>query len=465
MASSSSSYANVTLTSQDGDLAIVLYLPVGIKRREPTFYYGSRFDHGSMVGSIIRNERYEDGSLKKTHVLYGTDQWRIPHNSHWPESGVGLAAEFGVGDNGAFCFFHCGWQQSSDITNGLLGYIEAKNGEPFLKIGVGALIKGTCPTCDSTGDYKFNSPYLFWEEPQWTMDMEGDSRIRLHHEARLHQYGYRLEKEIFLDYDTLLVRTTLVNLGSQPFSTVWYSHNFFTCDSEAVGPGYELEMDLRGDHDPLYEEPGTWSWSTPLLDYARIVRKPESIRVAMQEALNPGIRIKAEFLDDGQTNGGFTINACGSSIRTTIPEMELVRIAQASGNHHQDMTMYAYNLYVERGTFSPEPQILMRFQPGVPITWTQRLVIGPSTSKRPSGSFLFTSTAIANLRTAHLFSPGIFPAGAGSLIIYFITMVVAAVVSGIIAQRMWMKRQRRSQYHAIPDSSTVGRSTASTDIP
>lgn len=36
------------------------------------------------------------------------------------------------------------------------------NGQSFLKIGVGELIKGSCPMCNAaTGEYKFNSPYLF----------------------------------------------------------------------------------------------------------------------------------------------------------------------------------------------------------------------------------------------------------------------------------------------------------------
>ena len=261
---------------------MVVYLPHGIKRGERTFYYASRFDHSSMIGSITRKQHYvsSDGKPKTaTHVLYGTDIWRIPHNSNWPESGVGLAAEFGVGDNGAFCFYKCGWSEANDVTNGVLGYADAKDGEPFLKIGVGALIKGSCPSCDSTGDYFFFFFYEFYDAPEWTMKQQGDTTIVLSQMIVLNNHGYKLVKEITLAGNTLSVTSTLVNLGAQPFSTVWYSHNFFTCDGNAVGPGYSLIMDLKGKDrggSPLYEEPDTWSWSTPLRDYAKVTPTADS---------------------------------------------------------------------------------------------------------------------------------------------------------------------------------------------
>jgi hypothetical protein len=352
-------YANLTLDT--GELSVVVYLPESLRTdvKDPSFYAGSRFDHSSMIGSVKRTTG--DG---RHHTLFGTDMWRIPHNEHWPESGVGLAAEFGVGDNGAFCFFHCGWQQGSDITNGVLGYTEAKLGEPFLKIGVGILLKGTCPECDSAGDYKFNSPYLFAEEPQWKMEAAGPTSVKMKQEIRLRQYGYKLVKEISLTGSTLAVTTSLTNLGQDAFSTVWYSHNFFTCDGDAIGPGYALDMDLAGENrDPVYEEPGTWSWSTPLRTYARVIKKVRSIRIEWQDAIPPGPRIKSEFLNDGKTTGAFRLEACGTTIESTLHEL-------------QNNEMYAYNLYVERGTLSPEPQFLLHLAPGETKTWTQRLVFG-----------------------------------------------------------------------------------------
>jgi hypothetical protein len=362
-----SSYSNVTLTSPNGDLTVVIYLPLGIKPNERTYYFSSRFEHGSMVGSIRRKSRTprNDGSGKvdeHSHILYDAEMWRLPHNSNWPESGLGLAAEFGVGDDGDFCSYRCGWTGSGDITNGVLGYREAMMGESFLKIGVGELIKGSCPSCDSAEDYKFNSPYQFAKLPEWTMSHEeGSSTLHLEHEAHLRDNGYKLHKEISLNGETLTVTSTLENLGAKPFSTAWYSHNFFTCDGIAVGPGYEVDLNLKGDRSRLYDEPGTWYWTVPILDYATLNRRPESISVMMNRALDPGIRIKTEFVNDGTSTGGFTFRACGTTIESTIyPTSEV--------------SMYAYNLYIERGTMSPEPQILLHLEPGMSKTWTQQLV-------------------------------------------------------------------------------------------
>lgn len=376
-------YSNITLTSLGGDLSVVVYLPIGVhadgKRRhdeedlsEP-FYYSSRFDHGSMIGTITRTKASSPRWPPEQHVLFGTDTWRLPHNSHWPESGVGLASEFGVGDDGSLCDFRCGWPAAVGVTNGLLGYQEANNGGSFLKIGVGELVKGTCPACDSTDDYRFNSPYMFAKRPEWTLTRGADNAaVVLEHQAVLHNHGYALKKEILLQDSTLSVTTTLQNLGDTPFSTAWYAHNFFTCDKVAVGPGYSLDLDIKGDGlEPLYDEPAAWSWSTPLTDFADVKSYPNSVHVRMTRALEPGTRIKAEYADDHATTGGFTLRACETSVESTLLSADLRR-----DDANSPLQMYAYGLFVERGTFSPEPQLLINnLGPGASVSWTQVLVI------------------------------------------------------------------------------------------
>jgi hypothetical protein len=206
----------------------------------------------------------------QSHELYGTELWRTPHNPYWPESGVGLASEFGVGDDGANCDYKCGWNGVDDVTNGVLGYKEAEIGRSFLKIGVGELIKGSCPECDSTGIYRFNSPYQFAKQPLWKMSQPSDNVVILEHEAKLNQYGYRLQKTIVLNDNVLSVTSTLTNLGVNAFRTAWYSHHFFDCDAEPIGPGYSLQMDLRESRAQLFEEPGNSGWTLPLRNYAKV---------------------------------------------------------------------------------------------------------------------------------------------------------------------------------------------------
>jgi len=383
------SYANVTLTSLNGDLSVVFYVPPGVTDDDalingdlPAYYYSSRFELGSMIGSITRKRQYVDSEsgkeYSKTHTLYGTDTWRIPHNTNWPESGVGLASEFGVGDDGNLCYFRCGWPQAMNVTNGVLGYQEAANGEPFLKIGVGELIKGTCPECDSTDIYKFNSPYLFHREPKWKLSfLQKNSNnevqaLQLQHEARLKDAGYHLTKDISLDDNVLSMTTTLQNLGRDPFSTVWYSHHLFSCDGRAVGPGYNLDLNLNGNSmNPIYTEPGTWSWSNPLDQFGRVTPYDKSVHLEMTRDLDPGTRIKAEFEDDHATTGGFTLTACHTAIEASLESPQF-----HPNTPNSQITMYDYNLYIERGTFSPEPQLLIKdLQPSQSVQWTLKLVI------------------------------------------------------------------------------------------
>ena len=359
------SFANVTLQSPNGDLSAVIFLPKGLKPAERTFYMASRFDHSSMIGDIRRTTRNRHSGKETTQLFYGTEQWRVPHDPYWPESGVGLAAEFGVGDDGAFCNYRCGWYEVNEVTNGVLGYEEAKNGESFLKIGVGELIKGSCPICDSSEDYKFNSPYEFKRRPEWQLETSPNTPnfMALSHEATLYQNGYRLRKEITVNDDAILVKTILTNIGRVPFASAWYSHHFYTCDNHPIGRGVGVDLDLATTGG-AYDEPGTWFWSTPIENYASITTIDDEVSVQMQRGVEQNVRIKAEFSINEQSHGAFSIHGCDTVIKETIPEMEAP---------DGDISMYAFNLYIETGTFSPEPQIYMHLWPGQETSWTQRL--------------------------------------------------------------------------------------------
>ena len=429
------SYANVTLTSLDGDLQVTVFLPEGLDPDEDPsnfFYRSTRFDHGSMIGAIRRkshdsNRKLERESSPKSHKirhlasrtavdmkgttdnkiasnihgqqhlhrLYGADMWRVPHDPLWPESGIGLASEFGIGDDGSFCNFRCGWHGVDNVTNGVLGYQSAKPGDPFLKIGVGKLIKGSCQTCDSTDDYKFNSPYVFATKPQWTFSQPSVNTIIMEHQETLNEYGYKLQKKISLERNVLLVESTLTNLGSHPFSTAWYSHHFFSCDGKPIGPGYSIDLGLKPTDDisDLYEEPATLSWSTPLQNYAKVQSTGETVLIEMEREIERGVRIKTEFIQDLSTKGTFTIRACGTSI--------VEDIAEFVDEPYDPISMYAFNLYLERTTISPEPQLFIHLESGQSKTWTQRLAISDNfdlehvESIIPDQSYLTAMVALA----------------------------------------------------------------------
>ena len=356
--SGSEPYANVTLHSPI--MSARVFLPFKDGSEDSQYYVGSRFEHGSMIGDVLFGHK----------TAYGRDMWRTPHDASWPESGVGLASEFGCGDDGPTC------AGKGDITNGVLGYESAKNGEPFLKIGVGALIKGSCPDCltDPTDDYKFNSPYKFYRQPKWsTLPSPSPNEVSFVHEESLGDLGYRIQKTIRLEGNIMTVRTILSNSGKKQFSTPWYSHHFFTGDNDPVGPGYGIDLGLSEygvkASTPLFDQPGMGSWAEDLNTYANVtMARDGSISMRMSKTIPEGVRLKAEFLDEQTitlTDGSFTLHAPnGLSVEERIPELQ---------SQSRNPFIYKYNVYAERGTLSPEPMLLLYLQPAETTVWTQHL--------------------------------------------------------------------------------------------
>lgn len=259
----------------------------------------------------------------------------------------------------------------------------------------------------------------------WKLTEQKDSNsIVLEHEAILREYGYYIRKDITLNDDELLVKTTLTNLGRVPFATAWYSHHFFTCDSQSVKEGYSVDLDTNIN----YLEPGTWSWSTPLRKYAKVFLNREA-SVEMLREVGQNVKIKAEFVKDVKSDGGFTLRACGNSIRETIPEI----------SNDGGVSMYAYNLYIETGTFSPEPQIFIRLQSGQSTSWTQRLEFSDDTSMPKASLALSRLTAIT------------FPFEASQNVNVSFILIALTAVAFVSLSVHWTWKRRNDSYSPIPD--------------
>jgi hypothetical protein len=238
-----------------------------------------------------------------------------------------------------------------------------------------------------------------------------------------------LRKDITLNDDELLVKTTLTNNGRVPFATASYSHHFFTCDNQPVGKGYNVDLDLTGTGGE-FEEPGTWFWSKPLRSYAQVTSSKEKVSVEMRRGVESDVRIKAEFVKDETSDGGFTIRACDTKIRETIPEVNAVG----------GVDMYAFNLYIESGTFSPEPQIYLHMWPGESQSWTQRLEFSDD-DKPPApltSPITFGLTTIAN--------PSASPSH--PTLSFALFALISAFVT-LSVHHVW--RRGRGDYSPIPD--------------
>jgi hypothetical protein len=376
----SSEYASITLTSDY--MSVQVYMPMEGKYSNDRFYTGSRFEHASMIGDFVigggdsdesssKHRGVGDETPQQKKEIYGHGLWRQPHNPNWPESGVGLASEFGCGHDGVNCV------GKGDIVNGVLGYDTARAGEPFLKIGVGVLIKGSCPDCNSDRDddhYRFNSPYEFYRPPSWKLlASPGPNEVTFYSEERLGQYGYAIQKTTRLDGNVLTVRTLLTNLGKNQFATPWYSHNFFNGNREPIGPGYVLNLGLSEyglpDKASLFKQPGLNSWSGDIEDYFDIVAAHDgSISLRVNKPIPDNIKLKADFLDESTqtlTDGSFTLHAPnGVTVYEKIPEMQ---------TSSRNPFIYAYSVYAERGALCPEPVLLLYLQPAETTFWTQNL--------------------------------------------------------------------------------------------
>ena len=353
-------YPNVTLVS--GGLSAVVFLPGA----PDAYYRSSRFDHGTMIGDV----RFRDS------LIFGSNFWRAPHDPEWTESGVGLASEFGCGEDGHLC--GPGWGSVADNTssNGVLGYFEASNGEPFLKIGVGALIKGSCPACGPLGGdttYKFNSPYRFHQPPRWRRTHLNKSAVSMEHAAELQtasgrpgskRVGYRVERTISLHgASTLRMETRLHNTGEAAFRTPFYSHNFFSVDGEAVGPPLELKLDLNHS---AYKD--CLPWAAPLQSYFDETDGTVTWLRARRRVPSP-TRIKAIFVGPA----GHSNILSEGRWQARYPGRVSVAVTQSG-----PLPLYGYSLYVEERTLSPEPVQMLHVAPGQSIRISRTMVLHPS---------------------------------------------------------------------------------------
>ena len=452
------SYQNITL--QSPIISTTIYMPLSSdddgghhdsanekNDGDNRYYKGSRFEHGSMIGDI---------NFGGDRQVYGRGLWRVPHDPTWPESGVGLASEFGCGDNGATCV------GKGDITNGVLGYETAKPGEPFLKIGVGQLIKGSCPECsgDPNGEYKFNSPYKFHKVPTWkVLPSPGPNEITFVSEETIRngEFGYRLQKTTRLDGDVLTVRSLLTNLGTKQFTTPWYSHHFFTGDEDPVGPGYVLDLGLSEygmpwqKSTPQFKQPGLGLWAGDINEYANVTMAQDgSISMALNKVIPEGVKLKADFLDENTqtlTDGSFTLHAPnGVSVYERIPELQ---------TQSRNPFIYAYNFYAERGTLSPEPMLLLYLQPQETTFWTQHLKFTARDKSKSGSASSFLSMSIWSMFTTEALQvPFNSSSGYSAAFVVFVAVCCLGVVIAsytLFTRGPRRARHRRFEYTSIPD--------------
>ncbi|HBC88569.1 MAG TPA: hypothetical protein DCZ94_16600 [Lentisphaeria bacterium] len=116
------------------------------------------------------------------------------------------------------------------------GYLEAKDGEGFLKIGVGVLKK------------KKGENYSLFQQPEVIdrakTDVQWDKNGAKYEQTSrgVNGYGYKLNAYVRILDNRINVEWKLNNTGTKAFTTKNYVHNFFRFDDRNVGPDYVLSF-------------------------------------------------------------------------------------------------------------------------------------------------------------------------------------------------------------------------------
>jgi hypothetical protein len=178
-----------------GRLRATIYLP----NAESGYYRGTRFDWSGVVASLTW----------QGHEYFG--QWFEKYDPTIHDAIAGPVEEFLTGDSS-------------------LGYAEARTGEPFVRIGVGAVRKPEEPA------YRRFATYQIVDPGKWTVNRQGSSIEMIHELRETNGYAYVYRKTLRLDGDTLVLEHRLKNTGSKRIATSVYNHNFFTLDRQTTGP-------------------------------------------------------------------------------------------------------------------------------------------------------------------------------------------------------------------------------------
>lgn len=116
------------------------------------------------------------------------------------------------------------------------GYNEGKNGDPFLKIGVGILRR-------NASAYNFSANYQVVELAHTTATWQED---RAHFVQMLagsaNGYSCRLEEDLIVKNGRIVMKYRLQNTGTRTFTTEQYLHNFLCFSNRPVGPNVRLSF-------------------------------------------------------------------------------------------------------------------------------------------------------------------------------------------------------------------------------
>ncbi len=183
----------------NGEITAKLYLP----DVDNGYYRGTRFDWSGVIYSLTY----------KGHEYFG--EWQQSNDPYLHDRITGPVEEFRSNDGG-------------------LGYDEAKPGDLFIRIGIGACRK------PEEKEYRWTHRYDVVNPGNWTIE-KGGNWIQFTHELDAgNGYAYKYTKWVTLtpNKPELVISHKLENTGERVIVTDTYNHNFFVIDNQPTGPDF-----------------------------------------------------------------------------------------------------------------------------------------------------------------------------------------------------------------------------------
>jgi hypothetical protein len=129
-----------------------------------------------------------------------------------------------------------------------LGFDQARAGDTFVKIGVGALRRPDGSKYDAFHSYEVA------DAGKWTVGHASDSiqfRQELTDSGSGYAYDYRKTVSLIGNRPQLVLQHTLRNTGRRPIQTSVYNHNFLYLDRQAPGPDMTITLPFQIQANPV----------------------------------------------------------------------------------------------------------------------------------------------------------------------------------------------------------------------
>lgn len=218
-----------------------------------------------------------------------------------------------------------------------LGYDDAKVGEDFIKIGVGAVTK------PEEEKYFFGNSYNITNPGNWQIE-KFSNKVDFTHTLNNKQYAYIYKKSVSLPYGepVLILDHTLTNTGSKTIDTEVFNHNFYMLDSMPIGPGYVIKFPFSIIGDP--KSLGKFAEvDNNKIVFINKLEENDHTRIASITGFKPDASDYDIRIENEKSGAGVRITA------------------------NRPMSQLAY--WSSSTTLCPEPYIHVKIEPGETFTW------------------------------------------------------------------------------------------------